>query len=188
MKEYIDDKPIEFLDPEEENLIFHYERGSFRKREDSTTRDLATGKVKTSPGLFRVLVSTKSNRFVFFTMLIFVAVTFLLGIFRRSESDYINGIKCSASAFSFNGKIYATVELEKSVKKTDELPIQLELFFECINEEETVADKYSESVLFIPKDKQFVRTIFTDYDIKSVKVLLKSEGKEITLNTKIKQS
>ena len=65
MKEIFDDRPIEMMDGDGDNLVFHYEKGSFRRHENSKVRELATKGVQ-NPGFFKVLVSTKSNRFVFF--------------------------------------------------------------------------------------------------------------------------
>ena len=53
---------------DEENIVFHYKRGSFRDRENEIYRNLATGKTKTSKGLFRTLVATKGNRMMFFAL------------------------------------------------------------------------------------------------------------------------
>ena len=93
MEEYINGDPIEEMDPSEENLVFHYKKGSFRKREDHSTRDLATGKINLRPGLIKSLVSTKGNRIVFFVMLICIGVTVFLGLFRQSETEVVSGVR-----------------------------------------------------------------------------------------------
>ncbi|MCQ2240592.1 hypothetical protein [Treponema sp.] len=187
MAEFVDGNPIEDMDPAEENLVFHYEKGSFRKREDLYTRNMATGRVKMSPGFFKALVSTKGNKLVFFTMLICIGVTVFLGIFRRTESDSIAGIQCTASAFSFDGKVYATLEMEKTSKKTDDLPVAIDVLLECINDENAVADKYSETYSYVGEGKQFVRAVFSDYDLKKLKVVVKNGDKEKNLTAGITQ-
>lgn len=187
MGEYVDGNPIEEMDPSEENLVFHYKRGSFRNREDQNTRDFATGKINLRPGFFKALVSTKGNRIVFFVMLICIGVTVFLGLFRQPESDIVCGVRCNASAFSFDGKVYATLELEDTTKSSSQLPVTMEVLFECINVEKSVADKYSETVIFVPGEKQYVRTVFPDYDLKKLKVSVKSGEVEKVLDAAISQ-
>lgn len=191
MQQIIDGKPLETLDPEEENLVFHYEKGSFRKRENTETRNMATGKVNLRPGLFKSLVATKGNRIIFFVMIIVVAVTAGLGIFRKEDSDTIDGIQCNVSAFSFDGRVYASLMLENSPKKTDDLPVAIDILFECINTDDAVADKVAETFTYIPQkdseEKQYVRAVFSDYDLKKVRVNVKTKDSEKNLVAQITQ-
>lgn len=187
MEEYINGDPVEEMDPSEENLVFHYKKGSFRKREDQSTRDLATGKINLRPGLIKSLVSTKGNRIVFFVMLICIGVTVFLGLFRQPETDVVSGVRCNASAFSFDGNVYATLEMENTPKNKSELPVTMEVLFECINVENAVADKYAETVIYVPGEKQYVRTVFTDYDMKKLRVSLKVGKDEKVLETSVSQ-
>lgn len=49
----------------EDDLVFHYQRGSFRNQEQAIYRDLATGVTTPKRGLFKVLFSTKGNKTIF---------------------------------------------------------------------------------------------------------------------------
>ena len=63
----------------------------------------------------------------------------------------------------------------------------MEVLFECINVENAVADKYAETVIYVPGEKQYVRTVFTDYDMKKLRVSLKVGKDEKVLETSISQ-
>ncbi|WP_407396889.1 hypothetical protein [Treponema sp.] len=187
MADIIDGKPVEEINPEEENLVFHYERGSFRNREDQRTKDFATGKIKMSPGFFKALVSTKGNKIVFFTMLICIGVVVFLGIFRRPETDVVSGIRCEITAFSFAGEVYASLEMENASNKNDNVPVVLEVLLECINYEGAVADKYSENCSYGDSGKQYVRAVFKDYDLKQIRASIRCGENEKILMARIKQ-
>ncbi|MBQ0040372.1 MAG: hypothetical protein KBS64_08100 [Treponema sp.] len=187
MEEITDDKPIEYTDPESQELVFHHERGSFRRLENSHTRDFATGRIKTSPGFFKALVATRGNKLVFITMLMVLGVVVFLGFFKRDESDVIGGINCSLSAFSFDGQVYVTCEFSSTDRKKDDLPVDFDILYECINSDNAVADKKNESVTYVPSEKMLNHVIFTDYDLKSVKARVRYKDQEKVLSARIGQ-
>ncbi len=172
MKEIFDDRPIEMMEGDGDNLVFHYEKGSFRKRENARVRELATNGIH-SPGFFKVLVSTKSNRFVFFAMLICIGVSVFLGFFRKDDTDIIGGVRCSVSAISFRENVYATFEMSDSSKNTGGLPVLLDVVLECINSDGAVADRYNETVSFVPGKKQNLDVSFPDYEIKKIRAVVR---------------
>ena len=184
MKEIFDDRPIEMMDGDGDNLVFHYEKGSFSRHENSKVRELATKGVQ-NPGFFKVLVSTKSNRFVFFAMLICVGVSVFLGFFRKEDTDIIGGVRCSVSAISFRENVYATFEMTDSSKKTDDLPVVLDVALECINSDDAVADRYTEVVTFIPGKKQNLDVSFPDYEIRKIRAVVKCGESEKMLTARI---
>lgn len=184
MEEIVDDKPVEYMDADGQTLVFHYKRGSFRRLETQRTRDLATGKMNGKKGLLKVLVSTRSNRFVLFTLLICIGVTVFLGIFRKQDNDIVGGISCTVSAFSFDEKVYATVELLSTDKKKDDLPVKLTVEFQCINSDNVVADKSLEEFVY-EKDRQFVRTVFSDYEMKGIRAIVSIGDESKTVFSKI---
>ena len=66
-------------------LFFHYKQGDFRKREDTKTRELALGINQPKKGLFRSLVNTRGNRFMFFTLIAVTALCFTIGFLSSSR-------------------------------------------------------------------------------------------------------
>lgn len=187
MEEIFDDKPIEFMGSEDSELVFHYERGSFRKYENIETRNMATGKSRVRHGIFRSLVATKSNRLIFFSMLIFLGVLVFLGFFKKDDTDTICDVRCVVSAFSFDEKIYTTVMLEPSQKKSEFTPISLNVEFQCINSDGAVADKKSMDLVFDGKKEDAVRSVFNDYDMKEVRAVVKALDKEIMISSRIQK-
>ena len=163
----------------ENELVFHYKKGSFREHESESIRNLATGKTKTSPGLFKSLVSTKGNRFMFFTLIAIVALTFTIGILTGgNDHDIISGANCIVSAFSFEENVYSTLEIKKAKKDKSSAPVVFSGWFEAVNIEGSIAAESSpENITFERKDSVFLRTVFKDYDIAKVRCHI-SDGKE----------
>ena len=185
MKEILDDKPIEILENENSELVFHHERGSFRKYENKETRDMATGKSRVKHGIFRSLVATKSNRLIFFSMLIVLGVFVFLGFFKKDDTDTICGVRCVVSAFSFDEKIYASLQLEPSSKKGIGAPVALDVEFQCVNSDGAVADKNSTDVVYDGSKDETVRWVFSDYEIKEIRAIVKSGDEEILVSSRI---
>ena len=48
----------------EEPLVYHYQKDSFRRHESKQYADLASGQSLPKRGFFKVLVGTRSNRFM----------------------------------------------------------------------------------------------------------------------------
>ncbi|MCH5291240.1 MAG: hypothetical protein J1D88_05690 [Treponema sp.] len=100
--------------PEEEAdaLVFHYQRGSFRSRENERARNLATGTNQPRGGLFRSLVATRGNRLMLMVMLMTVVVVASVTLFGRSSSEHtVDGVYCLLDSFSYDDTVYATLSL-----------------------------------------------------------------------------
>ena len=114
MMNMLDENPESFPDgDEQDNVIFHYRKGSFRRREDQKYSDLATGQNQPKRGLFRVLFQTKGNRIMFLVMVLAFALVFILNmIYRNSNEKSADGIRFTLNSMSFDGQIYATVDMK----------------------------------------------------------------------------
>ena len=74
--EIFDDESQPEIRYDENDLVFHYKRGSFRRHEQAIYRDLATGKNAPKKGLIKVLFSTKGNKIAFFTMVMCIVLLY----------------------------------------------------------------------------------------------------------------
>lgn len=165
---------------DEENIVFHYKRGSFRNRENEIYRNLATGKTKTSKGLFRTLVATKGNRMMFFALLMCTALCFIIFILSsRSGSDKIGTALCDLSAFSFEGKVYASLSVKSEEK------VLVSASFEAVNTDGAVCDKFSVQGEFSSGQDGFLRALFNDYDVAVVKCTVSSSGESAELSVSV---
>ncbi len=158
------------------NDAFHYQRGSFRKFEQKTYSDLATGVTGPTRGLFKVLFVSKGNRITFFTVIICAAVVLILGLVsgKPNEASFL-GFNTHLTSFSFDGRVYAQVEFSPVSKETDTNPIQFDVLFEAVNTDNVVSDKNSFTFNLDPSSPQNAVCIFSDYDIKVINCTLRSE-------------
>ncbi len=187
-----------FLDSEndgheddEENLVFHYKRGSFRNLEDEKTRSLATGKIKNSPGLFKSLVNTKGNRMMFFTLVAVTIFAFLWGSLNSQKNKAsLEGISFNLEAFTYgeiSDCVYSSLELKESKNSKEKFPATLELEFYSVNSDGQIAESKKGLFIFDRKSSQRIRMSFSNYDIVCVKCKIKSGEKSIELSCGIEK-
>ncbi|WP_308693332.1 hypothetical protein [uncultured Treponema sp.] len=184
--EIFDDESQPEIRYDENDLVFHYKRGSFRRHEQAIYRDLATGKNAPKKGLIKVLFSTKGNKIVFFTMVMCIVLFFVLGIINGgADKNSIAGMTAKLSAFSFDEKVYASVEFSnfEKIENVDSVPLKVQ--FDCLNAEGAVADKFETLFSFTLKSPKPVYAVFNDYDLVSVKCLLIYENESAVLECKI---
>ncbi len=146
----------------DEQMVFRYNREERIKRAPQCVQDYYAGKLKAfRPGLFRALVSTKANRFIFFTLVVCFLVVIFLGFFGPKKNvDTLQGIKMDLSAFvyaEFGDNVYVDLKLEPPAKKLlssykEEIPVKVT--FSAVNndlqvvEKITVVEKYDGKALF----------------------------------------
>lgn len=182
-----EDRPVEAMDPDNGELVFHYKKGSFRRHESDEIRNLATGQNKGKTGFFKVLVSTKGNRFILFALLIIIGVNVFLGFFKNDDTDTVGNVRCTVSAFSFDGKVYCSLNMENAHKKTTDIPVNLSVEFQCINSDRAVADKYETAVTFVSSGSEPVHAVFPDYDMKKIRAVVSDGKEEIAVTSRIVQ-
>lgn len=173
------------------DLVFHYKQGSFRKRESQQTRDLALGVSLVKTGIFRSLVSTRGNRFMLMALVACTVLCFAVYLLERSgESAMVGSVRTGLSAFSFEDAVYVSLDFSPS-KKTQETKIyDFTLEFRAIATDKSIQDIYKTSYLYENKkdaESGSVTCRFSDYDINKIQCLVKSEGKEMVLETSVKR-
>ncbi|MCR5219175.1 hypothetical protein [Treponema sp.] len=171
-----------------EDIVFHYKRGSFRKNESPQVRDLATGKTVMCRGLFRSLVSTRGNRFMFIALVFMFAVSGIIWFFNSSpESGSLKDFNLNLTAFSFNEDILVRLEVEAgknaSVKKDQDITV----YFEAVNAEGGLQDKGKVDFTYMAEGEksQFATFTFKDYDIALVKSRVEYDDKSVTVECKV---
>lgn len=184
--EIFDDESQPEIRYDDSDLVFHYKRGSFRRHEQAIYRDLATGKNAPKKGLIKVLFSTKGNKIAFFTMVMCIVLFFVIGIITGgTDKNSIAGMTAKLSAFSFDEKVYASVEFSNFEKIENTDSVLLKVQFECLNAEGSVADKFETVFNFVPMSPKPVYAVFNDYDLVSVKCSLIYENEASVLECKI---
>ncbi|MCQ2247519.1 MAG: hypothetical protein MJZ50_00765 [Treponema sp.] len=164
---YYDDAPIETMSDDEDNMVFHYKKGSFRAHESKEVRDMAEGRVNAAPGLFKSLVSTTGNKLTFIAMIICFVVVCMLAMFSRDYSDTAGGVRFSVSAFSFEDRVYASLEL-KAVQGKNVYGGNYSVLLECIDNEGNVYDKYETATAY-SEGMESLHWICGDYDSRNIR-------------------
>ncbi|HBG65871.1 MAG TPA: hypothetical protein DDW78_05310 [Treponema sp.] len=185
----------------EEPLVFYHQRGEYRKYEAAQYRDLASGKNSPRRGLFRVLVSTRGNRFMFTIMVMVFAVVILVRVLGgKSSEGTVEGVFCELSAFSMEDTVYASVKIRTSAAERERLgkdspvpPKDLSFDFRALDKDGSeiaadAADAVYDDAAAGGKEG-FVRTSFTDFDIVRVQCTVSSGAEEesVTLSTGVER-
>ena len=165
--------------PTEAELNFHYKREDRLKDAPTVVKKYYAGELPTAPkGLFKALVHTKSSRFTFMALILVLALVVALIFFGpKANQNSLGNTEFSLSAFSFEEKIYVSIKTQTKNNQT-EIQIPLELSISALDKENQIANQEKIETV-ITENEEFIRTIFTDYDIISIDVeVLNTESKE----------
>lgn len=171
-----------------EDLLFHYKRGSFRNHESQEVKDLATGKVQISPGLFKSLVATKGNRFMFIALVFTFAISAVIWIFNSSsDTNTVDKFSAFVSAFSFEDKVLAKLELKPVKNITFDEDQNVKVHFDAVNEEGALQNSADVDFTYLcnGEKSQFVTFSFTDYDINKILCRVEYDKKTVSLECKV---
>ena len=165
--------------PTEAELNFHYKREDRLKDAPTVVKKYYAGELPTAPkGLFKALVHTNSSRFTFMALILVLAlVVALIFLGPKANQNSLENTEFSLSAFSFEEKIYVSIKTQTKNNQT-ETQIPLELSISALDKENQIANQEKIETV-ITENEEFIRTIFTDYDIISISVeILNTESKE----------
>lgn len=165
--------------PTEAELNFHYNREDRLKDAPTVVQKYYAGELPTAPkGLFKALVHTKSSRFTFMALILVLALVVALIFFGpQTNQNSIGNTEFNLSAFSFEEKVYVSIKTQSKVKQ-EEIQIPLEISISALDKESQILNQEKIETV-ITENEEFIRTIFTDYDIISIGVeVLNTESKE----------
>lgn len=196
---YMENNSIDGYAEGEEPLHFYYKKGEFRQYYDNDKmplRDLAEGKGLPKRGLFRVLVSTKTNRAIFTGMIMCFALVLALNFLRGSaNSGTVGGMYCELTAFSFQEQLFASVEIRPSYltkKHHRPGPYGQKLFtaaFSVTNSDGELSEKSEQEFLYDSAEgkSRFLRATFGDYDAGRVSCTLSLGGETLRLSASVQR-
>lgn len=167
----------------EEPIVFHHRDGEFRKYEKKIYSDLATGKTAPKKGIFRVLVSTKMNRAIFFTMIITFAVVLCVSLFgRKSNEGSVSGVSCSLSSFSFGDEVYVSIEMHRlGTREYRDGVGPKTVEFDVTSVDSDGDDVSTQNVVFDFKDSgevEVCRLVFPNYSVEKIRASASCDGVE----------
>ena len=169
-------------------LIFHYKRGSFRERETSFHRDLASGKSFPQKGFMKALFAKKGNKITFASMMACTALVLIIAAFSGSPDETsISGVNAKVSSFLFDSSVYVKVDLLPQDKAAEAFPVNLDVSIECLTQEGQVGARQETFIVFDPASPQPLNVVFTDYDYTGVRCTLKTDDQSVNLECKIRK-
>ncbi len=182
----------------EEPLVFYHQKGEFRKYYDNDKmplRDLAEGKGLPKRGLFRSLVSTKSNRIIFTCMMMCFALVFVLRFLQgKANEGVVGGMYCELSAFSFQEQLFASVEIRPSylTKKRHWGDYEQKFFsasFRVTNSDGNLSENLDQDFLYdsAAGESLFLRASFGDYEAQEISCTLMLDGESIQLTSSVQR-
>jgi hypothetical protein len=167
----------------EKPLVFYYNRAERLSRTPQNVRDYYAGKSEMPKGLFKVLVASKFSRFMLVSVaLLSIAFVFLARTTSDASSGTVAGIPATASAFSFDGGIYVSIELKAAAGFVVAVPVTARVNF--LGNDKKIIGSSVIGGIYAGK-QEFLRTTFTDYDIMEIVVLLRVGDESSTLNAKV---
>jgi hypothetical protein len=178
-------KDLEGYAEEEQPLAFYYKRAERLALAPQNVRDFYAGKNTPPKGLFKVLVASPFSRFIFITI---IAMCAIIAVMSRTVLDgstaTISGIPAALTAFSFDGSVYVSVELQGVKGVSAPAAVLSRVHF--LGEQNKLIDSVEITGIYAG-NTGFLRTTTADYGILSVEVLLDIRDETRTLTAKIVQ-
>ncbi|MGP1458469.1 MAG: hypothetical protein ACTTKL_04090 [Treponema sp.] len=175
-----------------EALHFFYNREERLKRAPQIVRDFYDGKSgRPVKGLFRVLVATRTNRFMLVSVALFAAFVWFYSAFSERKSANFQGAPVALSAFSYEDAVYASLKFgerkpksnrtfrAKRKERVEDFPqvFPVNVVFSAVDNAGGVSAQEELSGVYEGREL-FIRTRFGDYDIIKVKALVRSGGEQ----------
>ena len=190
----MDFKNIDECHPDgEENIHFFYNREERLKKAPKIVQDYYAGKIFNYDtgikGLFKSLVSTKTNRFLLISIILFLACIYLFSFLSKNQNSVACGIPVQFESFSYNERIYISLKfLEKKLKKDEEYTdsFDISVIFYGVNTEGEISYKSEEFFEKYQGKEFFLRADFPDYDIIRVEAEISALDKKDRITAKIK--
>ena len=159
-----------------QDFHFYYNREERLKNAPQSVRDFYDGKMAPKKGLFKVLVSTPANKFLFLSIIVFVAVIFIFNFFNNRNASSFCGTECELTAFSYDEDIYASLKFEElnKILKSESISLPVKVLFQAYDSSGLVSNKSEVSDIYTGQEL-FIRTKFPDYDIIKVVATVESE-------------
>lgn len=179
----------------DENLVFRYNRQERIKNAPKIVQDYYAGRLTPTKGLFKVLVATKFNRFMLFTVALCFAVLLIVKAFgNRPNIATASGFELELSAFKYDESVYAQIKIHPLKKSLADKNFAIDQYikdnekasavFSFVDVDGQTLDKIQKSAE-IEKKAFFIRTNSSDYDIIKVDAAVEILGQKVDLTSKV---
>lgn len=176
-------------------MVFRYNHDERIKNAPKIVQDYYAGKLNPQKGLFRVLVATKFNRFMLFTVALCFAVVLIVNAFgARPNLATAAGFELELSAFCYDESVYAQIKVHPLKKSLADKNFPIDKYikdqekvlstFSFVDVDGQTLDKIQKSAE-IEKKAFFLRTNSPDYDIMKVEASVEFLGQKVDLTSKV---
>ncbi len=179
-------KPVDGYDDGAEPLVFYAPKGNYRKYEQKIYSDLASGVTGPAKGFFKVLVSTRANKLTLVAMIFFVAVVLATSFLSGGKNQRaLSDVNLTLSAFSFDGRVYTSLEMKESKKYSRKNGLLFTADFCAVNSDSEVSDKVSDHVIFLPSESKTIHCVFNDYELSKIRCRVTTDDGNVELECSI---
>lgn len=171
----------------EDEMVFHYNRERRLAHAPKIVQDYYSGKMKIGPqGLFKSLVATRANRFMFFSVVICAAALLFMWHFGpRKDRNTVHNVPVQLTAFSYMDTVYTDLTLEDATAKYEEArPVPVSCTFSFFNVDGQLVQAEKISAVY-DGTQQKLATTFPDYDILEVRVAFRIADEESELSASV---
>lgn len=171
----------------ENTMVFHYNRVDRIAHAPKIVQDYYSGKMKIGrQGIFKSLVATRGNRFMFFSVVMCAAAMMFMWHFGpRKDQTTVHQVPVQLTAFSYLDTVYTDLALGDATKKYDEsAPVPVSVEFSFFNTDGQVVQTEKISAKYDGTAKKLATT-FTDYDILEVRVAGTIAEDAVALSAKV---
>lgn len=178
-----------------DGVVFRYNRDERIKNAPKIVQDYYEGKLNPQKGLFKVLVATKFNRFMLFTVALCFAVLLIVKTFgARPNLATAAGFELELSAFCYDESVFAQIKVHPLKKSLQDKKFPIDQYikdqekatavFNFVDADGQTLDKIQKSAE-IEKNAFFLRTNSPDYDIIKVEASVELLGQKVDLTSKV---
>lgn len=179
-------KDVEEIKPDgEQPLHYYYNREERIAKAPPQVQEYYKGGMRPVKG-FKVFF-LKQNRFIFLTLIIFVAATWLYtGLNKTRNAATFNNVNFELKAFSTGEEVYVSVKMNRKKNAKEKTPVYIEADVFAIENNNQVCNKVTLPCVY-NDGEEFLRTKFTDYDIIRVDVMLHIGDEEKELSAAVEK-
>lgn len=171
---------------DKDGFHYYYNREERLKNAPQIVKDYYDGKMNPTRGFFKVLVSTRANRFLFFTLVVLTAFALVYGkVTGVSSKGELGGIKYELSSFAYDEEVYSSVKITSSVEQIKN-PVKVQVVFYLTDADKQTTTGYEDELLLV-NTEDYIRLKLQDYEYIRCSAVIKIGPESFQLECPVKR-
>lgn len=167
-------------------LHFFYNREERIKNAPKIVQDYYAGKMNPPRGFFKVLVSTRANKFLFLTMVVLAAfATIYTKVSGNDAAGNISGVKCELVSFAYDEEVFTSIKTKCSEESLKDPRVMKVHFY--LSDADSQAAFEEETELLIDKTEDYIRLRTQDFEITKVRAVVNIGSESAQLECRVKR-